>query len=282
MVQFLGSYPCCSCNHHHPLDLCLRAGQQESGWAQPKNFRCTPQSVHNVISVLHHEHSHLDNFLAWVSGDLFRVGSPPKTCLLVLSSVCVSPERATFPRDSPDGLCLHLNPLLLGLCRYAYLYFHIEELKAPEESDAPAAIAASQVASVATIVNDNVALILAQGLSCLLGLRSIPGVIVWLVNGYCEMIRGVARKDGEIGGIEEERYKLSPQMNSALREEIVMCVIQAPCACTSCLRCAVATCCTRADCLWIGWHCDGFAGTLRQVSKSCMNHQKQQVQRTMS
>ena len=75
---------------------------------------------------------------------------------------------------------------------------------------------------MATIVSDDISLILAQGLSVLLGLRSIPGVIVWLANGYCEMIRGVARKDGEIGGIEEERYKLSPQMNSALREEIVM------------------------------------------------------------
>lgn len=135
--------------------------------------------------------------------------------------------------------------------RYAYLYFHIEELKAPEVSDAPAAIAASQVASVATIVNDDVALILAQGLSCLLGLRSIPGVIVWLVNGYCEMIRGVARKDGEIGGIEEERYKLSPQMNSALREEIVMCVVHK--LLLSVQDSLHAACIHHAiDCSWIG------------------------------
>lgn len=102
---------------------------------------------------------------------------------------------------------------------YAYLYFHIQDMG---DETANATNEAAQVASVASIVSDRVALTLAQGLSVLLGLRSVPGVIVWLVNGYCQMIRGVARKDGEIGGIEEERYKLSPQMNSALREEIVM------------------------------------------------------------
>jgi hypothetical protein len=85
-----------------------------------------------------------------------------------------------------------------------------------------AADAVAQLLSVRTIVGDEVAVVIAKGLALLLGLRSIPGIVVWLANGYCEMIRGVARKDGEVGGIEEERYKLSPQMNSALREELVM------------------------------------------------------------
>lgn len=68
------------------------------------------------------------------------------------------------------------------------------------------------------VLKNSTIIYLTMALAGLLGLRCIAGIIVWILNGYCKLIKTTY----DSIEINAEKMTLAPEMNFALRHEIVM------------------------------------------------------------